>query len=233
MSPREPVVLIPGHMTDERIWKHQVDALAEFCDVIVARLDNRSLLPDIARSVLASAPTRFSLVGFSFGGYVAFEIMRQASKRVARLALIGTSARPDTKDQNEIRKANIERARAGELDEIIDAFIQRLGGPIIAKDHDLEQEIQAMVQSIPEAVYVSQQIAMLHRPDSRPHLPSISCPTAIICGTEDVLLPIALSAEIAAGIPNSAYIPIRDAGHMCMMEQPAAVSAVLCYWLQR
>jgi len=42
---------------------------------------------------MAEAPPRFALAGHSMGGYIAFEIARQAPDRVAKLALINTQAR--------------------------------------------------------------------------------------------------------------------------------------------
>ena len=67
-------------------------ALWRFGPVTVAnhiRDDNMAL---IARRILAEAPPRFALAGHSMGGYIAFEIMRQAPDRVAKLALINTQA---------------------------------------------------------------------------------------------------------------------------------------------
>ena len=50
---------------------------------------------------LAAAPDRFALCGLSIGGYIALEVMRQAPDRVERLALLDTSALPDTPEQSE------------------------------------------------------------------------------------------------------------------------------------
>ena len=58
----------------------------------------------IARRILAAAPPRFALAGLSMGGYIAFEIMRQAPERVAKLALLDTGARADTPEQTERRQ---------------------------------------------------------------------------------------------------------------------------------
>jgi surfactin synthase thioesterase subunit len=51
-------------------------------------------LAAIANRILATAPPQFALVGLSMGGYLAFEIMRQAGHRVVRLALLNTTAHP-------------------------------------------------------------------------------------------------------------------------------------------
>jgi pimeloyl-ACP methyl ester carboxylesterase len=232
MTGRDPLVLVPGHMTDGRIWRHQVAALSDRADVQIAGLGEHETLAEIAADILAAAPPLFALAGFSFGGYVALELMRQAPERVIRLALLGTSARADTPEQAARRKSNIASARNGGLSELTDQFLSRLGGPVTARQPALMDEIDAMVRSLPLSTYVSQQSAMLHRVDSRLTLSEIHCPTAVICGSGDVLLPPEHSLEITAGIPNAVFVPAFDAGHMCMLEQPAAVSSLLYYWMQ-
>ena len=91
-----PILLVPGLVSSSRIYAPVMPALWRCGPVTVAnhiRDDNMAL---IARRILAEAPPRFALAGHSMGGYIAFEIMRQAPDRVARLALINTQARPDT-----------------------------------------------------------------------------------------------------------------------------------------
>src|SRR5207344_2299277 len=74
----------------------------------------------IARRVLAEAPPRFALAGHSMGGYIAFEIFRQAPERIAKLALINTQARPDTPEASERRRGLIARIKAGGHHEVLD-----------------------------------------------------------------------------------------------------------------
>ena len=65
-----------------------------------------------AERVLVTRPGPFALAGLSMGGYVAFEVMRRAPERVSRLALLDTSARPDTPDQSARRQSFLERKAA-------------------------------------------------------------------------------------------------------------------------
>src|SRR5262245_2689714 len=60
--------------------------------------------------ILAAAPPRFALAGLSMGGYIALTMLRQAPERVAKLALLDTSARPETPEQTERRKPQIALA---------------------------------------------------------------------------------------------------------------------------
>ena len=57
----------------------------------------------IAKSILAAAPERFALAGLSMGGYISYEIMRQAPERVTKLALLDTGSRADPPERKEQR----------------------------------------------------------------------------------------------------------------------------------
>src|SRR3978361_2505000 len=109
-----PILLIPGRGASPRIFAPVVPALWRFGPVSVANHIRDDSMGAIARRILAEAPPRFALAGHSMGGYIAFEIMRQAPDRVAKLALINTQARPDTPEATARRRAQIARAQDGE-----------------------------------------------------------------------------------------------------------------------
>jgi pimeloyl-ACP methyl ester carboxylesterase len=90
-----PIVLVPGLLVTARLYAEQIPALWRLGPVTVADHTRDDSMTAIARRILADAPPRFALAGQSMGGYVAFEIVRQAPERVARLALLSTSARLD------------------------------------------------------------------------------------------------------------------------------------------
>ena len=106
-----PTLLIPGLACGARLYAHQIPALWRFGPVMVADHTRQSSMAELARDILADAPPRFALMGLSMGGYIALEIMRQAPGRVVKLALLDTSARPDTPEQSEARRARIAMAQ--------------------------------------------------------------------------------------------------------------------------
>ena len=73
-----PVVLIPGLTCTARLYAEQIPALWQFGPVTIADHRRDASMAAIARRILAAAPPRFALAGLSMGGYIAFEIMRQA-----------------------------------------------------------------------------------------------------------------------------------------------------------
>src|SRR5215213_405965 len=100
-----PTVLVPGMVCSARLYAGQIPALWQFGPVTVADHRQDETVEAIASRILGQAPPRFALAGLSMGGYVALAMIRQAPQRVARLALLDTSARPDTPQQSERRRA--------------------------------------------------------------------------------------------------------------------------------
>ena len=84
-----PLVLLPGLLCDARLWRDPAAALADLTPVHHADLTLDDSVAGMAARVLEAAPPVFALAGLSMGGYVAFEILRQAPERVARLAYDG------------------------------------------------------------------------------------------------------------------------------------------------
>jgi pimeloyl-ACP methyl ester carboxylesterase len=115
-----PMVLIPGLTCSARLYAEQIPALWQFGPVMVADHRRDDSMAAIARRILAAAPPRFALAGLSMGGYIAFEIMRQAPERIAKLALLDTGARGDTPEQTERRKIVIALAKSGRYAEVPD-----------------------------------------------------------------------------------------------------------------
>jgi pimeloyl-ACP methyl ester carboxylesterase len=79
--------------------------------------------------------------------------------------------------------------------------------------------------------FVRQVKAIMKRPDSRPLLPSIGCPTLVLVGDGDELTPPELSKEIAAGIPGARLVVVPHCGHLSTVEKPEDVNAALAEWL--
>ena len=73
--------------------------------------------------------------------------------------------------------------------------------------------------------------ALRTRPDSRPTLATITCPTLVIVGEQDTLTPPELSRVIADGIAGATSVAIPHAGHLANVEQPQAFNAALTRWL--
>ena len=205
--------------------------LWQFGPVQVADHTRDDSMDAIAMRILAAAPPRFALAGLSMGGYIAQTIMRQAPGRVEKLALLDTSARPETPEQTARRKPQIALAESGRFGEVpalqFPVFVHRNR----QGDEALRQRVRLMADETGAQAFLRQQHAIIDRADARPLLPSIKCPTLVLVGDGDELTPPSLAQELAAGIPGSRLVVVPDCGHLSTMERPEAVNAALTDWI--
>jgi pimeloyl-ACP methyl ester carboxylesterase len=227
-----PIVLIPGLACSPRLFAEQMPALWRFGPVTVADHRRGVTMDEIARNILETAPAHFALAGLSMGGYIALEIMRQAPGRVLRLALLDTSARADRPEQTERRNHQIAMVEAGRYSEIPDLLFPLLVHERRHDDASLKHAVRAMAVECGADAFITQQIAIRERPDSRPALAAIACPTMVLVGESDVLTPPELAQELAAHIGGAQLVVIPESGHLTTLEQPEAVTAALTEWME-
>lgn len=230
---RPHLLLLPGFLCDARLWQHQAAALAATAHVTVADLGDEDSIAAMASAVLAQAPAdAFALAGFSLGGYVALEILRQAPQRVLALALLDTSARPDTDENTEARLQSIRLATV-DFPAVIEGLLPKLLHPAHLDDPSLLEVIRAMANSQGAQVCIDQQRAMIGRVDSRPDLYRIACPTLVLCGSDDAITPPEVHREMADAIAGAQLTIIENCGHLSPLEQADEVCAQLQRWLAR
>lgn len=226
-----PLILIPGLLDSARLYEQQLPQLWRLGPVMVADHTRDDSMGGIARRILANAPPRFALAGLSMGGYICFEILRQAAERVAKLALLDTSARADTPEASAMRRTQMALATGGRFAEMVEAQFIRLVSPARRDDALLRATNRRMAEEVGPQAFVRQQSAIMGRPDSRPGLASIACPTLVLVGEQDELTPPERAREMAAGIRGAHLVTVPDCGHLSALEQPDAVTGALREWL--
>jgi len=226
-----PLVLVPGLLCSARLYAPQIAALWPLGSITVADHRRDGEMTAIAARILADAPPRFALAGLSMGGYIAFAMLRLAPDRIAKLALLDTSARPDTAEQSAAREKFIAMAEAGKLGEVVDALTPRFLHRSHRNNETLKRVVRDMATDTGPEAFVRQQNAIMSRPDSRPLLASIRCPTLVLVGDGDELTPPELAKEICAGISGARLVVVPECGHLSTIEKPDAVNAALAEWL--
>lgn len=224
------LLLLPGLLCDEWLWHAQVAALADIADIVVADLTQDATIGEMAARALSKAPQTFALAGLSMGGYVAFEIMRQAPERVTRLALLDTNAIPDDPVRSAQRHAAIKSLRFGKFTGVTRRLL-----PQLLHESKIQtavgEGVRAMADRVGADTFVRQQTAIFSRTDSRPLLQHIDIPTLVAVGDSDVLTPRADSVLIHEGIRGSRFHVFKECGHLPPLELPDETSSVLRQWL--
>ena len=186
----------------------------------------------IARRILAGAPPRFALAGLSMGGYICFEILRQAPARVAKLALLDTSARADTAEASAMRRTQMDMASNGRLGEVVEMQFERMVHPRHRSDPQLRETNRLMAEEVGPEAFIRQQTAIMGRPDSRPQLAAIGCPTLVLVGEQDELTPLDRAVEMAHGIRGAELVTVPECAHLSTLERPREVTRALLDWLR-
>jgi pimeloyl-ACP methyl ester carboxylesterase len=227
------LLLLPGMMCDERLWSHQLAHLSASYEVTVGDITRDESVEAIARRVLAEAPASFALAGLSMGGIVAMEMWRQQPQRIERMALLDTNVGADAPERRPIRDRQIAEVEAGGLETVLR---DELKPNYLAQCHRdnlaLLEEVLAMGLDLGESVFGRQSLALRDRPDNNVILDTVSCPTLVLCGDEDLLCPIELHAAIARKIYGAVLRVIPQCGHLSTMEQPEQVTPALQHWLE-
>lgn len=227
-----PLLLLPGLLNDADLWQAQIDALSDVAACQVADLTAHDDLDALVDAVLAAAPPRFALAGFSLGGWVAQHILRRAAQRVDRLALIGTSYLADTPERAASRaKQQALVSVAGNFHGFGNSMMRRYVDASRLDDAQLLASVRGMTTRLGPAVFLRQN--GLPRYDGRDVLDGYAAPALVLCGANDGITPVARSREMAAMMPASTLVELAGCGHLAPLEQPAAVSAAMRDWLQR
>jgi 3-oxoadipate enol-lactonase len=237
-----PLVLVHGFPFDGTIWEAQLAGLGDRVRVLAPDLPGFGQSPplpgapedarieDYARALLAWADAlgldSFALAGHSMGGYVALELARMAPLRLAGLVLISSRAGADTPagivKRRQLAAAVAERGAVA----TVDAMLPQLLAPG-DRQPDLTERVRGTMLRQSPAGIIPAIHAMASRPDSTPHLPAIAMPTLLIAGLDDATIPPSESQVMRDRLRDGAYVEIPGAGHLPMLEAPAAVNAAL------
>jgi pimeloyl-ACP methyl ester carboxylesterase len=226
-----PIVFVPGLLCSAEAFAPQAAALWPFGPVMIASTLEGKTLAEIAAAILAVAPNHFALAGISMGGYICFEIMRQAPERVVKLALLNTSARPDTSEETMQRRALVAQAKTGDFKAMLAQVMPAILHPAHRNDPALRDTNLRMGLTVGFEGFARQTEAIIERIDSRPSLAAICVPTLVLAGDSDPLMPPDRAKEIAAVIPQARLVVVLECGHASTLEQPDAVNQALIDWI--
>lgn len=168
------------------------------------------------------------VVGVSMGGYVAFELWRRRPDLVRGLVLAHTRAEADGEAQAAARRATIALVQdEGPVALVGRMFEGMVGATTHATRPDVVDTVRAGMTHAPRQGTLGALDALLTRPDSLGTLPTITVPTVVVSGDEDVLTPPPLQDVIASGIRGARRVVIPNVGHLGPIEDPVRFAGLL------
>jgi pimeloyl-ACP methyl ester carboxylesterase len=213
------------------IFASQITALWPYGSVTVASLMQGDTIAEMAAVILAAAPPRFALAGISMGGFIEFEIMRQAPERVIKLALLDTEARPDLPEHTAQRRALLAQVNTDNFETLLALAVPAIVHPAHQNDPALRDVNVRMGLAVGIERWARQAEAVMARIDYRPCLPAISVPTLVLVGDSDTFTPPDRAEEMVAAIPGARLVVVPECGHASTIEQPDAVNRALIEWI--
>ncbi len=183
---------------------------------------------------------RAVLVGNSMGGLVASELAIAQPERVERLILVSSAGISTQRELTAAMKftamSGLDRALAG------GAGVIAARSDAIARHRRLRDTGLSLLVRHPSRLapaFASELIRGAGKPgllgalesmladEVRSRLGQIGCPTLIVWGERDRLLPVRDAEVFARLIPDARLVIFEDTGHMAMLERPAAFNALL------
>lgn len=223
----DPLILIPGLMSDARLFGQQIVDLSRGRAVTVALPHPGATIEDISAAILAVAPARFAVAGLGLGAHVALDMMRREMGRVIRVAFLSADPLGETPDAAAQREKRMILARTGRLSQAMaDEMPPKVLADTGARD-DILALVDDMAQSLGQEVFIAQSRALQRRRDQQKTLRRATMPALILAGAKDSLVSPRRQAFMAELMPTARVQVIENAGHLLPLEQPSAVTKAL------
>tara|TARA_B100000941_G_C28374944_1_gene484172 strand:+ start:89 stop:805 length:717 start_codon:yes stop_codon:yes gene_type:complete len=235
MNPEKfPVVLLHGLACDPYLWE-TIEGYLQRAGFQIHQplVRNQDSISKMAEFVLKEVDGSFILGGLSMGGYICFEIWRQAPERVQAMILCDTDHRLDTPERRKAREQMMCLVEKGKFNQMAALFHRTLTSQDYLNDEEKSKKLMEMIYRTPSEEYLRQQNAIFNRPDSSDTLATIECPTLLLCGEFDLKTPPAVHEEMASKIPSAQLDIISGAGHLPTLEAGDTVGPLIRDWLLR
>ena len=230
---RPPLLLLHGFPLDARMWDDQVPALEQAgYETLAPNLPGRqpdNELGSWGERVLQLFPGDFIPIGCSMGGYLIFELWRQASARIPAAVFVDTRAAADTAEVRQGREDTIQLLGEDGFEPFWEAQAPKLFGPSAAPA--VVERARQIASEQPLTNLVATLQALAARPDSGETAASIAVPTLVIVGEEDALTPPAEAEELVSLLPAGRLVRIPGAGHLTPLETPDQIKEELLVFL--
>lgn len=228
---KKQIVFLPGTLCDSRIFEQQIRVLnQQHLSCISIDLADCSSLVEAVSATLSKleGSSRFSIVAFSMGGMVAFELLRRCPERIESIVLIASNAHADLPGRAEGRAQHLQQAKQTGLATLIaDTYMPNY----LANNTKAHQElIIQMAEELGIEAFENQLKILADRPESADLLAQIRCPALLIGASGDPLCPVSEQQRMHQLIANSELHLYTNSGHFISLEQSEKLTEDLLNW---
>lgn len=244
---KQPIILIHGFPFDYYMWKEQIEVLKDdyYCVTYDVRGLGQSIVDDGQFTLEMCVDDLFSIIdelklrkpflcGLSMGGYISLRAVEREQNKFKGLILCDTRTDADGDDGKLKRTAAIKQINAGDMDNFIEIFVDRLFADMTkTENQELYRSIIDRCKTSDSVGVKGTTIAIMSRTDTTASLSKINIPTLVLCGSQDALTPPEMMNKMAEKIKNSEYATIPRAGHLAPLENPECVNNLIVDFLKR
>ena len=173
----------------------------------------------------------FIPVGFSMGGMVAFELIRQVSQQINGLILLNSNAHADLPGRQAGRDRHLEVAKKTSLTNLMqDVYL-----PVYFENTQSSesQVVLQMAETLGVDVFEAQLKVLAQRPSSLDVLGEFAKPTLIVGGENDLPCPVAHQQLMADTALKPELHILPQCGHFAVLEQPQKIAELINQWVEK
>ena len=243
----EPLVFLNGLSGDHLYWMGQLRTFGKSYRCIA--VDNRDsgqstyvagpyAIKDVAEDIggflerLECAPAH--VLGLSMGGMIALELAAAWPARVKSLVLVNTLARADDWFRSTLTTFGLIRRQVSDSAAFFDALLPWWVSHRFFEDSGRTGWLRWLLRQNPYPQRLEgclRQLQAMQQHDVGERLKRIACPTLIVAGEDDRIVPERYSALLQAGLGHATRVVLPGVGHAPPLEDAGRFHALVATFL--
>ena len=219
-------------MCNKKIWDAQISILKKKYSVSIPSLKNIATVDDAVQKIIKKNKKKFSVIGFSMGGFIAIKLAIEYPEILDKLVLIGTNARHISQKRKLLLEKSLTTLNKNNFAKL---FYQKNYSSYFS-DKDLENisyqnTVYSMAKQLGYKTFLNQTNLIVKRPNQLKKLNKIVSKTLIIRGKNDKLSSNSMNNELNKKIKYSVYKEIKNSSHFVMLEKPKIFNKIVTNFL--
>jgi len=219
-------------MCTKSIWDAQISILKKNYSVSIPSLKNIVTVDDAVQKIINKNKKKFSVIGFSMGGFIAIKLAVEYPEILDKLVLIGTNARHISQKRKLLLEKSLTTLNKNNFAKL---FYQKNYSSYFSdkdlKNTSYQNTVYSMAKQLGYKTFLNQTNLIVKRHNQLNKLNKIVSKTLIIRGKNDKLSSNSMNNELNKKIKYSVYKEIKNSSHFVMLEQPKIFNKIVTNFL--